>query len=144
MKKDILYLFGFITLPFLFGACEDLNRDIITTLDERKVIESFDFTRNRLSAIYNDLPSGFAEIDGAMMASASDDAIHNRQTSGVYKFNTGSWNALDNPDDVWNHYYQGIRKANQFLLTADSVNHDIYALDPDPTQQQVYQNRLNT
>lgn len=144
MKKNILYLLGFITLPFLFGACEDLNRDIITTLEERKVLESFDFTRNRLSAIYSDLPSGFASVDGAMMASASDDALHNRQISDVYKFNTGSWNALDNPDDVWNHYYRGIRKANQFLQTADSVNHDIYALDPDPTQQQVYQNRLAT
>lgn len=144
MEKGILYLSATLLLALFFTACEDLDRDIDTTLNERQVLESFDFTRNRLSAIYNDLPSGFSPVDGAMMASATDEAEHVLQRSNIQKFNTGSWNALDNPDDVWNHFFSGIRKVNQFLETADKVNHDIYALDPDPSQQEAYQNRLNT
>lgn len=139
MKNNIFILL----LLLLLGSCaDDLERDIITNLSEDDVTKSFDFTRYRVSAVYNVLPNGFSQIDGAMSESASDNAEHTLETSGVHKFNIGSWNAYDNPDDVWNRYYRGIRKANQFLASADSVNLDPYRLDPNPAQQTVYQTRL--
>lgn len=136
-------LFSLFILAFLLGSCVDeLERDIITELSEEQVINSYEFTRARVSAIYNELPNGFNQFDGAMSDAASDNAEFTLETSAVQKFNVGSWNAYDNPDDVWNRYYRGIRKANLFLLTADSVNLDPYRLDPDPAQQIVYENRL--
>jgi hypothetical protein len=37
---------------------------------------------------------------------------------------------------------EGIRKANMFLLSTDSINFDQFKLDPSPSQQQVYATRL--
>lgn len=127
----------------LSGACTDyLERDIITDLSEKDVIYSYDFARSRVSAVYNVLRAGFDEIDGAMLASASDEAEHTLETSAVHRFNTGDWDAINNPDDVWGYYYKGIRIANQFLATSDSINLDHFRLDPNPAQQETYRARL--
>lgn len=131
-----------ILITALFGCEKFLDRDIITNLREKNVNYSYDFTRSRVSAIYNMLPQGFDEIDGAMLASATDESEHTFETSNVQKFNTGSWNAYDNPDGEWNRNYQAIRMVNVFLSTSDSVNLDAYRLNPEASQQTIYQNRL--
>ncbi len=138
--KRTLY-FG--VLLGLFASCEDtLDRDILTALSKERVIHSYDFTRNTVSAVYNVLPDGFSEIGGALQATVTDEAEHTSENSSVHRINNGAWNPYNNPDDRWNHYYRGIRKANQALANIDSVNLDMYRLDPDPTQQQVYGERL--
>ena len=125
-----------------FGCAKYLERDIITNLREDLVNKSYDFTRNRVSAIYNMLPQGFTEIDGAMLASATDESEHTDETSNIHKFNTGAWNIYDNPDGVWYRSYQAIRMVNVFLNTSDSVNLDAYRLNPEASQQLIYRNRL--
>ena len=125
-----------------WGCSKYLERDIITNQREDLVNKSYDFTRNRVSAIYNMLPQGFTEIDGAMLASATDEAEHTDETSNIQKFNTGAWNIYDNPDGVWYRSYQAIRMVNVFLNTSDSVNLDAYRLNPEASQQLVYQTRL--
>lgn len=135
----------FLILPLLLVlySCENfLDRDIITNLKEQNVNYSYDFTKSRVSAIYNRLPEGFTEVNGAMIASATDESEHTLETSNIQKFNVGSWNTYDNPDDVWNRNYSSIRMVNVFLTTSDSVNLDVYRLNPDPAQQTVYENRL--
>ncbi len=127
---------------FLFTACEKFVQDDPTAFTEEIVRHSYEYTIARANSIYADLPDGMLYIDGAMMAAASDEAEHTLETSAIQKFNTGAWNAFDNPDNRWGHYYTGIRKANQFLETADSVNLDIYRLNPDPSAQNDYRNRL--
>jgi hypothetical protein len=92
--------------------------------------------------LYTVLPSGFFEIDGAMIASASDEAEHTLQTSNVHLFNIGSWNPLNNPGDVWNKYYNGIRNVNVFIDNTDDIDLDMYRLDPRESQQLIYQQRL--
>lgn len=140
MKKNI-YILGVLSL-FLLVACEKLDREIITTLDKNEVNKVFSYTANRATAMYTALPSGFLEIDGAMMASASDEAEHTLETSAVQQFNIGSWNAVSNPDNVWAKYFTAIRNVNLFLATSDSVNLDAYRLDPTTSQQLIYKNRL--
>ena len=125
-----------------WGCAKYLERDIITNQREELVNKSYDFTRNRVSAIYNMLPQGFTEIDGAMLASATDESEHTDETSSIQNFNTGAWNIYDNPDGVWYRSYQAIRMVNVFLNTSDSVNLDAYRLNPEASQQLVYQTRL--
>jgi starch-binding outer membrane protein, SusD/RagB family len=139
MKKKI-YIIGVFAL-FLLNACQDLDREIITTLGENDVNKTYSFTMNRATALYTDLPAGFLEIDGAMMASMGDEAEHTLETSGVQDFNAGSWNALSNPDNVWAKYFKAVRNVNLFLATSDSVNLDAYRLDPTPSQQVIYNTR---
>ena len=75
-----------------------------------------------------------------MLGDATDDAEFVIESSNIQKFNLGAWNAIDNPDDQWNRFYAGIRKACEFIESADQVNLDSYRLDP---QSQIeYNNRL--
>ncbi len=139
--KNLIFIIGVITI-FLTNACQDLDREIITTLGEDDVNKTYSFTMNRATALYNDLPAGFMEIDGAMMASMGDEAEHTLETSNVQDFNAGSWNAISNPDDVWAKYYKAIRNVNLFLISTDSVNLDVYRLDPTSSQQLIYTQRM--
>lgn len=143
MKRKI-YIPGFLIILIIsLISCEDyLNRELSTDLSYNEVTKGYAYSRARVASIYTDLQSGFLYVDGAMMASASDEAEHTLETSDIQKFNYGSWNATSNPDNVWSAYYKGIRKANQFLVSADSINLDIYKYDPLPAQQAVYKSRL--
>jgi len=140
--KSKIFLPGVITLLILLSGCEKLDRRMTTDLTADEVAKSWTYTQDRVASVYSSLQNGFINIDGAMMASATDEAEHTQETSAIQKFNYGSWNAVSNPDNVWAGYYQGIRKANEFLSSSDSVNLDLYKFDPD--QQDVYFSRLAT
>lgn len=142
-KKYFIRCTSTILILLLLVACEDyLNRELSTDLDYTQVTESYTYTGYRLSSIYSVLRSGFNVVDGAMMASASDEAEHTLETSNVQMFNIGSWNPYSNPDVAWVEYYIGIRRVNQFLVSVDNINLDLYKFDPSPAQQAVYTSRL--
>ena len=139
--KSYTYITLFAAL--LLSACEKLDREVLTQLTEKQVTTSYQYTGYRQAALYTELPEGFLYIDRAMMASATDEAEYTDESAAIQRFNNGSWNAYDNPDNAWGKYYKAIRKANQFLASADSIDLDVYKLDPDPSQQQVYQTRMD-
>ncbi len=142
MKTHRIFITINIILLIIFSSCENLDQDITVTLTEDEVTASYEYTKYRALSIYTEINNGFDYIDGAMLASASDEAEHTLEISKVQGINTGNWNAVYNPDDVWEHYYQAIRKVNRFLATADDVNLDTYKLDPDESAQAVYQSYL--
>lgn len=139
MKHNIL-LSGVAAL-FLLSGCEKLDREVLTNITEKQVTESYQYTGYRQAALYTELPEGFLQVDRAMMASATDEAEYTRENGTVQKFNNGSWNTYDNPDNAWGKYYKAIRKVNQFLVSSDSINLDTYRLSDDPSDQQIYQTR---
>lgn len=140
MKNRIYYL-GISTLLCL-AACEKLDREIITDLNKDQIETIYANVGSLLNGVYAELPEGFSAIDGAMAASATDEAEHAIETSTVQSFNNGSWNAINNPNGVWGAHYRAIRKANIFLVSTDKINLDQVKLDPSPSQQLVYQTRL--
>ncbi len=141
-NKRLIYLLGAIVI-IITGACEKLlDREVVLEVRDDQANTLYDYAQNKAYALYKSLPSGFQYIDGAMMASASDEAEHTLETSAVQKFNTGAWNSVDNPDNAWNGYFEGIRNANIFLETAGEINLDRYRLDPNPARQLEYQTRV--
>ena len=139
--KNKIYFFSIIILLSL-GACEKLDREIITDLNKRQIESIYTNVSSLLNGVYTELQEGFQPIDEAMMASATDEAEHAIETSAVQNFNNGSWNSISNPNNVWGGYFRGIRKANVFLLSTDSIKMDEVKLDPSPSQQLVYTTRL--
>lgn len=138
--KNIIYI-PFIIAGLMLNGCQKLDREIISGVTEDQVNTYYNYTMNRVAALYLDLPSGFMYVGGsAMMASASDEAEHTLETALVQKFNTGAWNPYDNPDDVWSRYYTAIRKTNLFLENSDNVNLDVNRLNP--AQQTAYKTQL--
>ncbi len=127
------------------SACEKLDREFVTTIGRNEIEQSFGNVGGLLTAIYADIPDGTLYIGGAaMMASATDEAEFTAESNAVQSFNTGSWNAVSNPDLVWGTYYRGIRKVNQFLLSTDKINLDPWKLDPSVNGQTVYNANLAT
>ncbi len=131
-----------MTVVIGLSSCENLDRELITDITPQQATKSYDYSLYRVTSLYTDIPAGYLQIDGAMTASATDEAEHTLETSNVQKLNNGSWNAIDNPDNLWANFYRGIRKANQFLISSDSINLDQYKLDPTPSAQTVYKTRL--
>lgn len=129
MKKNRFYLVAIISVLML-NACDQLDREVVTTWNEEQVNSIYSLTKERANAMYSDLPSGFLEIDGAMSASASDEAENTLETSSIQDFNIGSWDAVSNPDNVWAKYFKAIRNINLFLANSDNVNMDPLKLDP--------------
>ena len=144
MKHKIYILSNIIGIILLLSGCDNyLDRELITDLTFEEVTKNYSYSRSRVAAVYSVLAAGFTEIDGAMMASASDESEHTLETSDVQKFNIGSWNAFSNPNDVWASYFTGIRRVNQLLVSLGNIDLDLYKYDPNPEQQAVYKSRLS-
>ncbi|MBC7887875.1 MAG: RagB/SusD family nutrient uptake outer membrane protein [Ferruginibacter sp.] len=141
MKK---YIYVFAICAVALSACQKLDREFVTTIGQREIEQSFTNSQAALNAIYADIQDGTLYIDGAaMMASATDEAEYTSETSQIQSFNSGSWNAINNPDLVWDNYYRGIRKVNQFLLSTGKINLDPWKLDPSSSAQAVYQTNFD-
>ena len=130
MKKINILLSSSIAVLLLSSCNPILDREMILTMTEKQALESYDVAQKRVNGLYTYLPNGFSPVGRAMMAGASDAADYSVASSSVHMFNNGSWNPLNNPDNVWTYYYQGIRQATLFLETADQINMERYKLDP--------------
>lgn len=105
-----------VTLVLLFASCEDyLDRKLDSSYLPEDVFDEYNTMRDFATGIYSFLPTGYNDIDGSMLAAASDEAHHANENSSIHNFASGAWGPTFNPDDRWNHYYTGIRKANLFL-----------------------------
>lgn len=144
MKKVKTILYG-AALLLLVSACDSiLDREVVLSLTEDDVLTLYNNTQSRAVAIYNYLPSGFRCVDGAMMASASDEAEYTLETSSIQMFNVGSWNAKNNPDGgSWWNNFRGIYLVNHFLANSDNLDLEMYRLNPDDIGHEQYQNRLD-
>lgn len=143
MKKYLYTLLVFAGIAVT--ACQNLDREFVTTIGRNEIEQSFTNVQSLLTAIYSNIPDGTVYIGGsAMMASATDEAEFTAETNAVQNFNTGSWNAASNPDFVWDTYYRGIRQVNQFLLSTGKINLDPWKLDPSASGQTVYVTNLAT
>lgn len=141
MKKYIYLLTAVVLVSIT--ACQKLDRDFVTTIGRNEIEKSFGNVGSLLNAVYAEIPDG--GLGGsAMLSSATDESEFTIESSSYQTFNTGSWNAINNPDNVWGNCYRGIRKANQFLLSTGRVNLDPWKLDPSASAQTVYTTNLAT
>ena len=143
--KKIIFWIG-MGLFVVVTSCKKLDRPIDTDITLAQAQGSYLNVNYLINGVYNSLTDGMLYIGNypptAMMASASDEAEFTLPNNSVQYFNNGSWNALNNPDNVWSNYFNGIYKANEFLVLSNNVNLDVNKLDPSPSSQIVYQTHL--
>jgi hypothetical protein len=115
MKKITFILLSIFSV-MIFYACEDfLDKEVDTSLTDDMIFSDNHYAPGFLNNIYNNLLPGYNRLDGAMLASGSDEAVHSNSASLIHAFNNGAINPGFNPDDVWDRLYEGIRKTNVFL-----------------------------
>ncbi len=137
-----IYISAAISIAFTLSSCNGfLDREEDSFIDKTATFDSYNRTKQYLTYAYTLLPEGLNRFSReALLASATDDAEFAIESADIQQFNNGSWNALNNPDDVWNRYYSGISKCCTLLENTDHVNLDISRLDPD--KQVEYANSL--
>ena len=137
-----IYISAAISIAFTLSSCNGfLDREEDSFIDKTATFDSYNRTKQYLTYAYTLLPDGLNRFSReAMLASATDDAEFAIESADIQQLNNGSWNALNNPDDVWNRYYSGISKCCTLLENTDHVNLDISRLDPD--KQVEYANSL--
>ncbi|WP_207420120.1 RagB/SusD family nutrient uptake outer membrane protein [Desertivirga brevis] len=121
MKTRNLKL-AILLFPFLIAGCEksDFLNDGKDTGGNEVTEEQFwnhrDWPRNFLNSAYSHLPDEYnLDGDGALLASASDEAVNSNPNSSVNWINNGSWGPGRTFNDVYADMYEGIRKTNVFL-----------------------------
>ena len=137
-----IYISAAISIAFTLSSCNGfLDREEDSFIDKTATFDSYNRTKQYLTYAYTLLPDGLNRFSReAMLASATDDAEFAIESAEIQQFNNGSWNALNNPDNVWNRYYSGISKCCTLLENTNHVNLDISRLDPD--KQVEYANSL--
>ena len=137
-----IYISAAISIASTLSSCNGfLDREEDSFIDKTATFDSYNRTKQYLTYAYTLLPDGLNRFSReAMLASATDDAEFAIESADIQQLNNGSWNALNNPDDVWNRYFSGISKCCTLLENTDHVNLDISRLDPD--KQVEYANSL--
>lgn len=106
-------------LLLALSSCDYLDYDESSFNTKEDVFSDFNRSKSFLTNIYSKLPTDFNSIDGAMRASASDEAEHVSDLSDIQRFNQGRYSALNPIDDVWARMYTGIRAVNLFLIESE-------------------------
>ncbi|MDP4289615.1 MAG: RagB/SusD family nutrient uptake outer membrane protein [Bacteroidota bacterium] len=141
MKKYYPLIF-IITIGLLITACNKLDTKIDTALTDKNISTDYNTLWSFGYAPYTYLTNGFYGIDNNLFAAVSDEAEQTASTSNAQLFNQGSWNAYNNPDNVYYHDYQGIRAANYFL--EHSTNYKTFlALNRDTISDKQWQYKLD-
>lgn len=108
----------FILLLFSLGCKKDyLSFDYTDgSIREEDVWNSDRNSRGFLNTAYSGLINGYnVDGDGALWASASDEAVNSNVNSRINIINNGTWGALRTVDDQYTNMYNNIRKTNLFL-----------------------------
>lgn len=126
MRKNI-YAILFVASIICSTGCEKdkyLQDGSITSgndVNEQQFWANPDFARNFLNNVYSHVTDRYnLEDGGAILASASDEAVNSNLNSSINVLNNGTWSPVRTFDDVYNNMYQGIRKANMFLENAST------------------------
>ena len=127
---------------FTLCSCNDfLDCEEDSFIDKTATFDSYNRTKQYLTYAYSLLPEGLNRFSGdALLGAATDDACFAIESSNIQQFNNGSWNALSNPDNVWDRYFAGIAKCCTLLENSNHINLDISRLDP--AKRVEYENNL--
>lgn len=128
MKKLLYKSLIFSSILFSQASCVDLNYNEITTNDEEWVYDSPIYGVDKLvNDIYAQLMNGFENnYNGALLASATDEADYALLNSDIHKFYNGGWTANNPLPDYWKNNYTAIHEANNFLEKLSKISLEDY------------------
>lgn len=110
--------------------------------DEDYVKTTFARAAGLVTSIYNDLDSDFGNYSGALLASATDEAVYSHSGNAIETFYNGGWSASNNNDaSLWTKCWRGISYANLYLDKFKDETFEEYLMDLNYKQElHQYQN----
>ena len=126
MKKLVYILSAFI----LAASCNMLDFDESSSQYSRDdMYKTYSNIQKMLTNIYGYMPNkDIADVSSALRDCGSDDAEYADPEASVQRFTNGNWSPIQTVDDKWSLYY-GIRSANEFLESIETVDLSMYQYD---------------
>jgi len=126
MKK----IFYILSAALLLAGCNFLDFDESSSQYSREdMYKTYSNIQKMLTNIYGFMPNkDIADVSSALRDCGSDDAEYADPDASVQRFTNGNWSALSTVDDKWS-LYEGIRSANEFLESIQTVDLTMYQYD---------------
>ena len=126
--KKLLYI---LTAALLMAGCNFLDFDESSSDYSREdMYKTYSNIQKMLTNIYGYMPNkDIADVGSALRDCGSDDAEYGDPDASVQRFTNGNWSALNTVDDKWSSMYSGIRSANEFLESIETVDLSMYQYD---------------
>ena len=114
----------------MLSGCNYLDFDETSGLYKREdMYATFSNIKSMMTNIYGYMPNkSIVDVGDAMRECGSDDAEFGDPEASVQNFNNGNWSALSTLDTKWS-LYNGIRSANEFLESYETIDLSIYQYD---------------
>ena len=124
MKK----LFYILSVALLATGCNFLDFDESSSDYSRDdMYLTYSNIQKMLTNIYGYMPNkNIYDVSNALRDCGSDDAEYGDPDASVQRFTNGTWSALNTVDDKWSTMYSGIRSANEFLESIQTVDLSMY------------------
>ncbi len=134
---DMKKIFYIVLAVLMTASCKFLDFDETkTTYTRESMYSTFSNITKMLTNIYGYMPGkDIVDISDAMRDCGCDDAEFGDPDGSVQRFGNGNWSALQTVDTQWS-LYNGIRSANEFLESIQTVDLSMYRYDSN------YQNWL--
>ena len=126
MKK----IFYILSAALLLAGCNFLDFDESSSQYSREdMYKTYSNIQKMLTNIYGYMPNkDIADVSSALRDCGSDDAEYADPDASVQRFTNGNWSPLSTVDDKWT-LYNGIRSANEFLESIQTVDLSMYQYD---------------
>lgn len=132
--KKLKYAFIGLTAMALTG-CADLNYHEGSSRDEDWTYNSpINGVKNLVFDVYAQMPSEFKDDiygNGAMLASATDEAEFALSYSQIHNYFNGGWTPSTPFSNTWDVAYRAITQANMYLERIDKIDLSDYEYDPN-------------
>lgn len=118
-----------IVLAATLVSCEDdfLNYGEYVLNTNEYVSETIGGVTNFANNVYNYLDYEFGQnYSGAMLASATDEAVYSLANNSIQGFVNGGWSVANSLDSRWSNDYKGIQCANFYLDNYQGMTFDDY------------------
>ena len=127
MKK----IFSILCVAVLAAGCNFLDFDESSSDYSREdMYLTYSNIQKMLTNIYGYMPNkSIADVSDALRDCGSDDAEYANPDASVQRFVNGTWSALNTVDEKWSSMYGGIRSANEFLESIETVDLSMYKYD---------------
>ena len=126
-------IWSLVAAAVVLVSCGDkMDYKEYSVYDEDYVKTTFARSAGLVTSAYNDLDYDFGNYSGALLASATDEAVYSHLGNAIEKFYDGGWSASSNNDaSLWTKCWRGISYANLFLDKFKDETFEDYILDLD-------------
>ena len=126
-------IWSLVAAAVVLVSCGDkMDYKEYSVYDEDYVKTTFARSAGLVTSAYNDLDYDFGNYSGALLASATDEAVYSHSGNTIEKFYDGGWSASSNNDaSLWTKCWRGISYANLFLDKFKDETFEDYILDLD-------------